>query len=159
MKKVLEVTSMKRVVFVAAFLLGFSLSAFAQPATKQDIEQLKEQLKTYIDLKIEALSNELKGEIKALNATVVEMDKRLSSQITEMDKRSSGQITILMWMIGILAGFIGLLIALPQILDFFQVRKGTQAKLEKLEAEQAAIRQENVVLRQEIADLKTRMIS
>ena len=86
---------MKRFLFVSAILLNCSLSAFAQPATKQDIEQLK----TYVDLKIEALSNELKGEIKALNATVIEMDKRLTNQIIEMDKRSSGQITILMWMI------------------------------------------------------------
>ena len=154
---------MKRVVFIAAFLLGFSFSAFAQPATKQDIEQLRkdiDQFKTYVDLKIESLSNELKGEIKALNATVIEMDKRLSNQIIEIDKRLSGQITILMWMVGILATLIGVLIVLPQVSDSHRGKKETQAKLEKLEAEQAALRQENVVLRQEIADLKTRrMIS
>ena len=118
---------MKRLLFVFVLLFGYSFSVFAQPATKQDLELLRkdiEQLKTYVDLKIEALSNDIKGEIKALNTKV---DTKIEAV--------SGQIAILMWMIGILAGLIGLLVALPQVLDFLRGRKETQARLEKLEAE------------------------
>ncbi|MBI1930549.1 hypothetical protein HYR99_40675 [Candidatus Poribacteria bacterium] len=125
---------MKSVLCVLIFLLIDISPVLAQPATRQDIESLKkdveslkkdiESLKTYVDLKIEALSNELKGELKAVNTTIVEMDKRLS-----------GQITLLMWMMGILAGFMGLLIALPQVLDFLRGRKEIQARLEKMEME------------------------
>jgi cell division protein FtsB len=136
---------MKKLLFILVLLFGYSFSVFAQPATKQDVEQLRkdieqlkkdieqfkayvdlkiEQLKTYVDLKIEALSNDIKGEIKALNTKV---DTKIEAV--------SGQIAILMWMIGILAGLIGLLVALPQVLDFLRGRKETQARLEKLEAE------------------------
>ena len=134
---------MKSFLCVLIFLLIGISPVFAQPAMKQDIESLKkdieslkkdiESLKTYVDLRIEALSNELKGELKAVNTTIVEMDKRLS-----------GQMTLLMWMMGILAGFIGLLIALPQVLDFLRGRKEIQARLEKIEME--------------ISELKTRRI-
>ena len=127
----------KRGFCVLAFLLIGIPSVFAQPATRQDIESLKkdiESLKTYVDLKIEALSNELKGELKAVNTTIVEMDKRLS-----------GQITLLMWMMGILAGFMGLLIALPQVLDFLRGRKEIQARLEKMEMEISELKERKII--------------
>ena len=127
----------KRGFCVLAFLLIGIPSVFAQPATRQDIESLKkdiESLKTYVDLKIEALSNELKGELKAVNTAIVEMDKRLS-----------GQITLLMWMMGILAGFMGLLIALPQVLDFLRGRKEIQARLEKMEMEISELKERKII--------------
>ena len=98
--------------------LLFSPLAAAQPATKADVQALAAKMST-LDDKV----NEIDKRLIRLETKVDEMDKRLINRIEELDKRLTARIDALFWAIGGLIGVILAVIALPQLLEFFQGRR------------------------------------
>lgn len=89
---------MLRITLLLIFLFLSSSSTFAE-VTKDDLREMEQRLKEYIDLKISATD----GKIKALETRIDEMDKRLTAEI-EMVK----------WMVGVLIVIIVAILAIPQ---------------------------------------------
>jgi cell division protein FtsL len=79
---------------------------------------------------------------------------RIETKVDEMDKRLTARIDILFWAIGVLIAIILAVIALPQLLGYFQEKKARvdfQKRIEKLEQ---LIEQQQ----QEIEALKSRRV-
>jgi chromosome segregation ATPase len=125
----------KRITFGFFFFLLLSTVASAQQATRSDIQAL--------EAKITNLETTVREMDKRLTNQIVELDKRLTVQIqavqtivTETDKRLSSQINILFWAIGALIGLVLAVIALPQLLGYFQEKRARtdfQKQIDELE--------------------------
>jgi hypothetical protein len=94
----------KQITFWLFLFLLFPTVTFAQQATRTDILVLE-------------------AKITNLETIVREMDKRLTNQIEEMDKRLNAQINVLFWAIGALVAVVLAVIALPQLLGYFQEKR------------------------------------
>ena len=69
---------------------------------------------------ITEMDRRLNVEIKAVKTTITEMDKRLTNKIDGLDTHLASQINTLFWAIGALIGIVLAVIALPQLLGYFQ---------------------------------------
>ena len=125
-----------------------SLLLLASPAfgelTKEDLHDLKEDLRTiikeeiaasekrtkeYIDLKIDALDKKIDGVEGKLSARIDGVEKSLNARIDELDKRMSDMWRLMMGLFGLVAATI----AIPQIIIAF--RNKDQKELEKRQEE------------------------
>ena len=100
------------------------------------------------------LDRRLTVQIQAVQTTMVEMDKRLTNQIVELNKRLSSQINTLFWAIGALIGLVLAVIALPQLLGYFQERRARTDFQKRIEGLEQRLEQ----YRQEIEELKSQRI-
>ena len=134
----------KRMTFWLLLLLSLSTPAFAQQATKADIQAL--------DAKITNLQITVTEMDKRITNQIVELDKRLTIQITELDNRLTSQINVLFWAIGTLILVVLAVIALPQLLGYFQDKRERAGFQKRLDALEQKVEQQ----RQEIETLKSR---
>ena len=123
----------KQIIFWIFLFLVLPTIASAQQATKADIQALELKMITTItemDKRLTKQVADIDKRLTGLQTTVTEMDKRLTTQIqavqttmTEMDKRLSSQISVLFWAIGALIALVLAVIALPQLLGYFQEKR------------------------------------
>ncbi|MFQ6041301.1 MAG: hypothetical protein ACE5PV_10635 [Candidatus Poribacteria bacterium] len=151
----------ERMIFALILFLLFSPVAFAQQATKADIQTLEKRVQG------------LEVRVSRLETTVKEMDKRLTTKIEELDKRLTIQIQAvnarieeldkhLSTLINILIGVVLAAIALPQLLGYLQGRRERlklQEQVEdlgrRLERQQQEIFEKLSQQRQEIEAIRT----
>ncbi|MFQ6044360.1 MAG: hypothetical protein ACE5PV_26205 [Candidatus Poribacteria bacterium] len=105
----------KQITFWLVLFWVITTIASAQQATKSDIQVL--------EAKITSLETTVKEMDKRLTNQIVELDKRLTNRIDELDKRLNFQISILLWAIGGLIAVVLAVIALPQLLGYFQEKR------------------------------------
>ena len=146
-----------------ALILMMLLSAtvaFAQPATTADIQALETQVNE-MDKRLIRLETQVDEMDKRLTNKMEELDKRLAAQIQavqttiiEMDKRLTARIDVLFWAIGTLIGIVLAVIVLPQVLGYFQEKRGREELQKQIqELSQRVERQQ-----WEIEELKARRI-
>jgi tetrahydromethanopterin S-methyltransferase subunit G len=123
-------------------LVFFSTPAVSQQVTKADLQALGtkvsnleqkvsnlEQTVNKIDQRlstVEKTTNDIDKRLIRLETKVDEMDKRLTNHIVELDKRLTARIDLLFWAIGALIGIVLTVIALPQLLGYFQEKRGRE---------------------------------
>ena len=156
--------NLKHMTFWLLLFLSLPTIVSAQQATKTDIQALELKLTNQInelDKKLTNQINELDKRLTSLEITVTEMDKRITSQfqavnvrIDELDKRLTARIDLLFWAIGALIGIVLTVIALPQLLGYFQEKRGR----EELQKQIQDLRQHIERQQQEIEALKSRPI-
>lgn len=140
--------------------LLFSPLAAAQPATKADVQALAAKMSTLddkvneIDKRLTRLETKVDEMDKRLTNQIDEMDKRLINRIEELDKRLTVRIDALFWAIGGLIGVVLAVIALPQLLEFFQGRRERIEFQKRIDALEFRMGQHQ----HEIAELKARSI-
>ena len=133
--------NLKRITFWLFLFLLLPIIASAQQLTKADIQALELKMITTITemdkrltkqiaeldkrltSQIAELDKRLTSQMTGLQTTVTEMDKRLTNRIEELDKRLSSQINVLFWAIGALIAVVLAVIALPQLLGYFQEKR------------------------------------
>ena len=110
--------SLKRLVFTAVIVSVMAPSWTFAELTKQDLKEIEallsgseKRIREYVDIKIAALENELKAEMRAMGAEV-----RADVGGVQSD------VNALKWWVGSLTAFILVLIALPQVLSYFRER-------------------------------------
>jgi len=116
----------KQIIFWLLLFLLFPTLVSAQQATKADIQALELKMITTItemDKRLTKQIADIDKRLTGLQTTVSEMDKRLTNQIEELDKRLSSQIRVLFWAIGALIAVVLAVIALPQMLGYFQEKR------------------------------------
>lgn len=105
------------------------------------------------------MDKRLTAQIQAVQTTMSEMDKRLTNEIDELDNRLTSRIDTLFWAIGALIGIILTVIALPQLLGFFQEKRARAEFEKKMEAnfqgQIEALKQRLERQQQEIEELKS----
>ena len=148
------------------FLLFLSLSnaAFAQQATKADLQALELKLTNQID-ELDQQIDEVDKRLIRLEIIVKEMESRLTNRIDELDKRLTTRIDVLFWAISALIGVVLAVIAVPQLLGYLQGRQ-ERGDMRKIIEEQRADTQKLVEelktrieqQQQEIQELKARRI-
>ena len=111
--------NLKRIISCLVTFFVLSAVASAQQATKADIQVLESKI-TSVDTKVTEMDRRLNVEIKAVKTTIIEMDKRLTNKIDGLDTHLASQINTLFWAIGALIGVVLTVIALPQLLGYFQ---------------------------------------
>ena len=135
---------MKRVTFWLILFLLLSTVVSAQQATKADIQAL--------ELKV---TNQITEMDKRLTNQITELDKRVTGvqiTMTEMDKRLSSRIDTLFWAIGALIAVVLAVIALPQLLGYFQEKRASadfQKRIDELERRLEQHQQEIEALKSE----------
>ncbi|MFQ6039498.1 MAG: hypothetical protein ACE5PV_01475 [Candidatus Poribacteria bacterium] len=134
----------KRITFWLFLFLSLPTLASAQQVTKADIQSLEAKI-TNLETTVREMDKRLAAQIQAVQTTMTEMDKRLTAQMQSMDKRLTTQmqsmdkrittqmqsmdkrittqINVLFWAIGALIALILAVIALPQLLGYFQERR------------------------------------
>jgi len=129
----------KRLTFWLFLFLLLSPVASAQQATKADIQMLEVKitsLETTVREMDKRLTNQIEESDKRLTNQIEELDKRLTKYIEEMDKRLTTQISVLFWAMGTLIAIVLAVIALPQLLGYFQEKRARadfQKRFEELE--------------------------
>lgn len=164
--------------FITALLLLLILVQFATAElTKEDLKEIeklldkqKEEIKSYIDLKVEVLDTKIKAldtKIEVLGTKVEELDtkvKELSTKVEALDKKVETldkkvgainvtiaglekAIEIFQWVIGMLALFLAAGIILPLVLQVLRERKRIllTERIEKLEQQLADLREQKIV--------------
>jgi len=129
----------------------------AQQATKADIQALELKMITTLtemDKRLTSQIADLDKQLTALQTTVTEMDKRLTNKISEMDKRVTTQINVLFWAIGALIALVLAVIALPQLLGYFQEKKARSDFQQEIDELKRRLEQQQ----QEIETLKSQRI-
>ena len=123
-------------------LLLLSSAAFGE-LTKEDVRQIREEVRTIVKEEIAASETRLKEyvdtKLQATNTKIEELDKRLSTKIEELDKRLGNIFAMTMALVGLIAAAI----AVPQIIIAFK-EKGQS----RLEAQIEQLRQKIEVLEQ-----------
>jgi len=126
--------NLKQMTFWFSLFLLISAVTSAQQVTRSDLEVLATKVSS-----LETTVNKIDQRLTAVEKTVNEVDKRLilvETKVDEMDKRLTARIDILFWAIGVLIAIILAVIALPQLLGYFQEKKARvdfQKRIEKLE--------------------------
>ena len=166
---------LKPITFSFWLLLFLSLStvAFAQPATRADIQALDKRVQALearlsnLETKLDEMDKRLTNQIKELDNRVTiqikELDNRMTIQIKELDNRMTIQIQAvntrideldrhISRLLNILIGVVLAAIALPQLLGFFQVRRERAEFLKQIEE----LRQQGKQRQLEIEALKSR---
>ena len=147
---------------ITFFLIVLSLStvASAQQATQADIQALEKRVQALeaqvsnVDTTVREMDKRLTAQIQAVQTTMVEMDKRITNTIEELDKRLTARIDVLFWAIGSLIGIVLAVIVLPQVLGYFQEKRGREELQKQIqELSQRVERQQ-----WEIEELKSRRI-
>jgi len=118
-------------------LFSLVTTTSAQQATKADIQALEKRVQALettvstLETTVNAMDKRLIGlEITVremdtrLTIKIEELDKRLTNKIEELDKRLTAKIDLLLWAIGALIGIVLAVIALPQLLGYFQEKRG-----------------------------------
>lgn len=156
--------NLKQITFWLFLFWLFPIVASAQQVTKADIQALELKILTTITEMDKRLTNqiaELDKRVTGLQITVTEMDKRFASQIQavhvkidEMDKRLSSQISVLFWAIGALIAVVLAVIALPQLLGYFQEKRARVDFQKEVEELKQLLEQQQ----QEIEALKSRRL-
>ncbi len=129
----------KRFTFWLFLFLLLPPVASAQQATKADIQMLEVKitsLETTVREMDKRLTNQIEESDKRLTNQIEELDKRLTKYIEEMDKRLTTQISVLFWAMGTLIAIVLAVIALPQLLGYFQEKRARadfQKRFEELE--------------------------
>ncbi len=163
--------NLKRIISCLVTFFVLSAVASAQQATKADIQVLESKI-TSVDTKVTEMDRRLNVEIKAVKTTITEMDRRLNVEIKavkttiiEMDKRLTNkidgldthlasQVNTLFWAIGALIGVVLTVIALPQLLGYFQEKRARS----DFEKRMSQLEQRIEYHQQEIDELKSRRI-
>ncbi len=145
--------NLKRIISCLVTFFVLSAVASAQQATKADIQVLESKIIS-VDTKVTEMYRRLNVEIKAVKTTITEMDKRLTNKIDGLDTHLASQINTLFWAIGALIGIVLTVIALPQLLGYFQ-EKRARADFEK---RMTKLEQRIEYQQQEIDELKSRRI-
>jgi len=145
--------NLKRIISCLVTFFVLSAVASAQQATKADIQVLESKI-TSVDTKVTEMDRRLNVEIKAVKTTIIEMDKRLTNKIDGLDTHLASQVNTLFWAIGALIGVVLTVIALPQLLGYFQ-EKRARADFEK---RMSKLEQRIEYHQQEIDELKSRRI-
>jgi beta-lactamase regulating signal transducer with metallopeptidase domain len=109
---------MFRTVLLLIILFLSSSPTFAE-VTKDDLREMEQRLKEYIDLKISVTDSK----IKALETRIDEMDKRLTAEIEMANKRLTAEIEMVKWMVGVLIVIIVAILAIPQAVTLIRERK------------------------------------
>jgi peptidoglycan hydrolase CwlO-like protein len=155
---------MKLKLMAALIMLLSAVGAAAQTATRGDIQALDARisnLETKVDEMDKRLTNQIEELDKRLTNRIEEMDKRLTNRIEELDKRLTARIDMLFWAIGALIGVVLAVIALPQLLEFFQSRRDRVELMDRVNALEYRVKtseQEIVVHQRAIEELKSRRI-
>jgi peptidoglycan hydrolase CwlO-like protein len=127
--------NLRQMTFWLFLFLLFPTFASAQQATKADIQALEAKI-TNLETTVREMDKRLTAQIQAVQTIMTETDKRLTNQISELDKRLSAQINVLFWAIGALVAVVLAVIALPQLLGYFQEKRARvdfQKRIEQLE--------------------------
>jgi peptidoglycan hydrolase CwlO-like protein len=149
-------------------LFIFTTMSLAQQATKADIQALELKLTTKmtemdtrlnnrideIDKRLISLEIKVDESNKRLTNKIEESDKRLTNKIEELDKRLTARIDILLWAIGALIAVVLTVITVPQVLGYFQEKRGR----EELQKQIDVLSQQVKKQQQELDDLKSRRI-
>jgi peptidoglycan hydrolase CwlO-like protein len=139
----------KQITFWLFLFLLFPTVTFAQQATRADIQVLEAKITN-----LETIVREMDKRLTNLETIVREMDKRLTNQIEEMDKRLSAQINVLFWAIGALVAVVLAVIALPQLLGYFQEKRARVDFQKEIDGLKQRLEQQQ----QEIESLKSRRL-
>jgi len=158
----------KRITFWLLFFLSLPTLAPAQPVTKADIQLLEAKI-TNLETTVREMDKRLTAQIqtvqttvqttitemdKRLTAQMQAMDKRLTAQMQAMDKRVTTQINVLFWAIGALIAVVLAVIALPQLLGYFQEKRARTDFQEMIDELSQRVEQQQ----QEIDELKSRKL-
>ena len=111
----------KLITFWLLFFLLLPTVAFAQQVTKAHLEVLTTKFSS-----LEMTVNKIDQRLTTVEKTVNEVDKRLirfETKVDEMDKRLTARIDLLFWAIGALIAVVLAVIALPQLLGYFQEKR------------------------------------
>jgi flagellar biosynthesis chaperone FliJ len=145
--------NLKQMTFFLIPFLFLSTAVSAQQATKADIQVL--------EAKIASLDTKITEMDKRLTDRIDNLDKRLTAQIqavqttmVEMDNRLTSRIDTLFWAIGALIGIILTVVALPQLLGYFQEKRARAEFEKKMEAD---FQTQQVNFQQQIEALKKRL--
>jgi peptidoglycan hydrolase CwlO-like protein len=158
----------QRTLFWLFLLLFPSSIAFAQPATKADIQALELKLIEKLTETDKRLSSKIEDVDKRLSSKIEDVDKRLTGQIAEldkrmaqlqtkvdeMDKRLTARIDLLFWAMGSLIAVVLAVIALPQVLGYLQGKRERADLQKQIDALSQQVKQQQ----QEIEELKSRRI-
>ncbi|HIE25839.1 TPA: hypothetical protein EYP66_00965 [Candidatus Poribacteria bacterium] len=147
----------KQIIFWIFLFLLPPMGVSAQQATKADIQALELKMITTLtemDKRLTSQIADLDKQLTALQTTVTEMDKRLTNKISEMDKRVTTQINVLFWAIGALIALVLAVIALPQLLGYFQEKKARSDFQQEIDELKRRLEQQQ----QEIETLKSQRI-
>jgi len=110
--------------FLSLLLISLFLSnSVNAEITKKDLDEMETRLKDYIDLKISALQNEFRGEIKRLETKIDERFNAVDERFNAIDKRIDDFKNTLTLVSGILISIFVATLALPQILAYFSDRR------------------------------------
>jgi predicted PurR-regulated permease PerM len=145
--------NLKRTIFSLILFLLLPAVASAQQATKADIQVLKADMQVLLE-KISSLDNKVTEMDKRLTNQITEVDKRLTDRIDNLDKRLTARIDTLYWVIGGLIGVVLTVIALPQVLGYFQERRTSADFERRIGTLEEQIQQQE----REIEELKSRRI-
>jgi len=144
----------KQITFWLFLFLLFPTATFAQQATRMDIQVLESKITN-----LETIVREMD---KRLTNQISELDKRLTAQIqavqttmAEMDKRMTTQINVLFWAIGALVAVVLAVIALPQLLGYFQEKRARADFQKEIDGLKQRLEQQQ----QEIESLKSRRLA
>ena len=160
--------NLKQMTFWIFLFLLFPTLVSAQQATKADIQALELKMITTITEMEKRLTNQIVEMDKRLTTQIVEMDKRLTSQIADLDKRLTGlqttvaemdkrvttPINVLFWAIGALIALVLAVIALSQLLGYFQEKKARSDFRKEIDELKKLLEQYH----QEIESLKSQRI-
>ncbi len=153
--------NLKRITFWLFLFLLLPIIASAQQVTKADIQALELKMITTITEMDKRLTKQIAELDKRLTKQIAELDKRLTSQIAELDKRLTSQMTglqstinFLFWAIGALITVVLAVIALPQLLGYFQEKRARTDFQKQIEELKQRLEQQQ----QEIELLKSRRV-
>ena len=139
--------NLKRIALWPLLFLSFSTVASAQQAaTKADLQALELNL-----------TKQMADMDKRLTGQIADLDKQIISleiTVKEMDKRLTSRIDVLFWAIGALIGVVLAVIALPQLLGYFQEKRARTDFQKQIEVLEQRIEQQQ----QEIEELKSRKL-
>jgi len=142
----------KQIAFLLFLFLLFPPVASTQQATKADLEVLATKVSS-----LETTANKIDQRLTTVEKTVNEVDKRLirvETKVEEMDKRLTARIDLLFWAIGALIAVVLAVIALPQLLGYFQEKRARADFQKRFEELEQRLEQHQ----QEIEFLKSRKI-
>ena len=116
----------KHITFWLFFFLSLPIVSSAQQATQADIQALEKRVQSLetkvsnLDTTVKEMDKRLATQFQAVNVQINGLDERLNVQINELDKRLTARIDLLFWAIGVLIAIVLAVIALRQLLGYFQ---------------------------------------
>jgi len=104
---------MFRITLPLIILLLFLSPAFAE-VTKEDLREMEQRIKEYIDLKINRLEESVDLKMSKLEDSTNNRIRILETKMEERDKRLTAEIEMVKWMVGTLIVIIVAILAIPQ---------------------------------------------